>query len=747
MLPLALLWQPIASPQRILAAAAVLSALAVWGAARTYREHPRASVAFLLMRLSVVVALTALMFGPSELPPRQTGQRRPKLCVMVDTSESMQMADCQGQPRIEFAIDRWISERQLRELTREFDLELIAFDVQFRTLPTALLATQRSQLATGQATHLAECLGNVLSFQRAADDGSSLIVLTDGRDSEDAPLQAAAAVARSKTLPIYTVGLGGATLNDDVAILAVPMQDYLLPGEGGSILVRAFQSGLGDAATQIVLREGDETTAFPISFNGQRMVEQQLPIARDEPGQYEFTVEMETIAGESEPANNRQTVFVEVEERRMKVLLLEGRPFWDSKFLAQSLRKDERVELTQITQMSPRKRETLVTRVGRGAPGVPRSVDEWAAYDVVVLGQGIENLLDAASAAALAEFVSLRGGHVVFARGLAYDPASPQGAQVSQQLAVLEPVEWGDGTLQDVALALTPAGEVSQWFAPTKMGVDVPEAIDRLPGYRSMPNVLREKPAAIVLARGQTAAALAGEGVPALVTMNYGRGTVVGILGEGLWKWSLLAPEQQDLAGFYDSFWSNLVRWLAMGGDFQPGEQVSLRLSRTSSRRGDPLEADVVFKQSPAAGAHPTLEIVAPSGAVSEVALAELPGRQPRFRATLRPGELGIHTVTLRAPGMVPAEQQRKFNVYELNLERLHTSANPAALRALSAGSGGRFFEPHEAAEFYETLRRHRASFDVPPQPAYIWDRGIVLVLLLAWAGGEWLLRRTVGMI
>lgn len=234
--------------------------------------------------------------------------------------------------------------------------------------------------------------------------------------------------------------------------------------------------------------------------------------------------------------------------------------------------------------------------------------------------------------------------------------------------------------------------------------------------------------------------------MPALVTMNYGRGTVAGVLGEGHWRWSLLTPENEDLRGFYDTLWSNLVRWLSMGGDFQPGQQVALTLSRVASRLGDELSVDVAYKHEPAIGADPVLELEGPDGTSAEIALHPLPGSSPRFQATLEPDQVGVHHVTLTAPGMTPAEIRKSFSVYDVNLERLQTAANAMPLRILAEHSGGAFYQAEYVDDLQDQLRRHRQSLLSPPRLEYIWDQGVIMTLLLVWMGLEWIFRRLTGL-
>lgn len=745
---LALVWEPIASPLRIGAGAVVLALLAVFAYVGIARVRPWAAVSLLLMRLGVIAAVTTLLFGPSRELPQSPQAERPRLTVLVDTSESMRTGDCAGASRIELVANEVLTPQRLQDWREQFELDMQAFDAVVHPLPQGELHSRPVEVAAGKATHLSAAVSRSLNRLSGGEAGDMLLVISDGRDTEDAPLQPAAELAASKGIPIFAVGVGGDRSEVDAAVLAVPMQDVLLPGEPGGILLKVFQSGLDDASATARLTGGEETQSVALPFAGTQVVETQFSVQREEPGQYEFEVSLEPLSGEADLANNVQTVFVEVIKRRIRVLLLEGEPHWDTKFLAQSLRKDEQVELTQLTQVAATKQETIVSRREGAAPRIPATAEEWSEFDVVVLGRGLDRLLDRPAAESLVTFVRDGGGHVIFARGAAWERGSPEGEGLQAALGVLEPVVWGDAVQSELSLSLTPSGRTTAWFATTKMGVDVEAAFARLPGFEQLISIEREKTGTLVLARAQAAANPQADGLPAITRMAYGRGQVVSILGAGLWRWGLLPPVLQELRGFYDTFWSNLVRWLALGGDFAPGQQVSLQLSRTSVRLSDEATLDVVFRQPPPDGAEPQLTIHRPDGASADEALHRLPGQALRYRATLQPTQLGVHTATVRTPGATSTTLEKRFNVYEVNLERLQTSANFPALQMLAKHSGGAMFDTSDsnALQLQLQLQRHRESRITPPQREYVWDHGLIMTLLLSWAGVEWLFRRAVGL-
>ncbi|KKL51757.1 hypothetical protein LCGC14_2292290, partial [marine sediment metagenome] len=451
-------WQPAISPLHILGLSGILASLAIFAYARTFRARPLGSLALLVMRLAVVVALAVVLMGPSAMPPRVQRTGKPTLIVLADTSGSMLTPECGGLSRIEFAQRQWLSREQLQELSRDYELRLMGFDEKVRRLSAQSLLAPAEKLATGRSTRLVDSVRSVLAGVPEGASETSLLVLSDGHDSDDAPVHPIALLARARGVGVHTVCLGGATFGRDIIVVALPEQQYLLADETGHIVVKVHQGGLDGTRTTLHLRSRNNHITRPIAFGDKSTVTLRLPIKEAQAGLYEYRIWVDSVEGENELGNNSQSVFLKVTARRIKVALLEGEPFWDTKFIAQSLRKDSRIELIQIMQLSHRKQSTIVTRAKGEALRVPTTAEELGSYSVIILGRGVEKLLTEKTARLLPGFVSDQGGHIVFARGRAYDDQTLAGRQIGRDIAVLEPVVWGRGVKNNLSLSLTPAG-------------------------------------------------------------------------------------------------------------------------------------------------------------------------------------------------------------------------------------------------------------------------------------------------
>lgn len=751
-LNIAVLWRPYFGTAPTLTCLAVLLGLAVWACARTAGQNRALVVLTMAMRCVLIGLVGLLLMGPSAVRQPIESPEKPVLRVLVDTSASMQTPDMDGLSRFDFIGERWLAPARLRELGQTYRVELFAFGESLRAAGSDLLNQPGTVVATAGESHIARSVSDSVMMSRESVEndsggGGTLLVFSDGRDTLDAPMQPVGRLAQSRSVPIYTVPLGGPSVSRDVAVMAVPQQPYLFADEPGAIAVRVMRSNTGPGGAVVHVEQGGEVRAFTVTFDDKDTASVDVPIVQTTPGTYEYRVWVDPVVGEVDETNNTQPVFVEVTAKRLRVLLLEGQPYWDTKFLAHALRKDPRIELIQVTQVSRDKRETIVSREGADAE-LPDSLEAMGRFDVVILGRDITNVLDARIVSLLPEYVAGHGGRLVFARGRAYDTAVYTERAVLDSLSVLEPVIFGEGELHNQRLELEATGMMHPSLNPASVSEGTAHAGDVLPTLLRVPVVQREKAAARVLARCYPPGAATGTGMgqPAIVTMPYGQGVVVAVLGEGLWQWGLRPRHNTRKDAAFDRFWMDTVRWLALGSDYQPGKPMSLQLSRMSVQAGDPIHIDLISRDG-FDNLDAQVTIVGPDGEQLTAALAPVGGSTTRRRAEVYPDKPGVYRVTARDAQSPDETIETKFNCYDIDIERLHSSANRGALHTLAESSGGRCLSPDDPEELAKILSRQREAALSPPRPYYLWDRGWVLTAVLVWAGMEWIIRRSGGLL
>lgn len=745
-----LVWRPAIAPTQIAAMTVLLLVLAGWVYFRGFRLNPVRSAGLVALRVGLILAIGAMLLGPSRISRAERRIDRPTLAILLDTSGSMTTADCDGKARIAFASERWLTESFLASLAERADVSLRSFDDDLRSFSTVSLKRMPEELAVGQSTHLARNVTNLLTQLGSSGQSASVLVLSDGRDSDGSPIEPAAAMARRLGVPVHTVCLGANRDERDLAVSASPSQDYFIAGEPAKLIATIQQNGYDNSEVEVVAKCGEETVARRVRLGSGFSRTVDLPITHKKAGMFEYQVSVSPMPGEATVSNNSSPAFVEVTDKRLNVLLLEGIPFWDTKFIAQSLRRDDRIRLTQLSTLFPGKIEAIWTRSEKiPSAVVPKTANEFAAYDLVILGRGMERMLDASSAGALRDYVGSMGGQVIFARGRAYDPRSSLASPIAAALAPLEPVIWGSGTLGESLPELPDSVRLHPALSFCAENSNAKSIFSRLPRFGRVLNAERLKPAAGVLiaGRARSGPGASGPAAPAVVAMSYGRGGTLTMLGEGYFRWALLPGNEKLLAGFSDAFWSNLVRWMVLGAEFRPDEQVAFRLSSTSAKVGDTVRADISFRAAGSMPDHPRLTVTDPYGTTQEITLRPASGRDNRLRAEIEAKSPGVYQVALDAPGCIPPRTLRKFKSIEEGSERLRTSADPATMRSLAVGSGGVALDPERPQDLLQALKTREDSHAEPPKLEYVWDSWLILAGVLLWAGAEWIGRRRGGLL
>jgi hypothetical protein len=762
--------RPVLPPMVLGAIALVLVALAILSYLRADSGGRAAWIRFALlgMRVAAILALTALLLGPSVIPPTSEREEKPQLTVLIDVSESMRTGDCGERDRFAAMRDTWLDAASLDRLAAVAELDVRLVGEVSEAVGRSVLDRMPSDAAMSRETNLLKAIGESLGAAAVnAGDGHRILLLSDGRDTSGSSPSPTIELARSRGVPIDTACFGAAVVRRDLALQAAGTQEFLYAEEEGSLIVRLHQTGLAlsDATVDCAVEgpEGPTTTTHVLDMRGRTIGQIEIPIRHAKPGQYQYVLRVANRPEELDTNNNLQTLFIDVSKAKAHVLLLEGLPSWDMKFIAQALRKDQRIELTQVSRLSNTRTEVIVSGAqpssGAASSAKPSGTSEAARilaaeslekFDVFILGKGIDRFGSPELAAAIRDRVAERGAGVIFARGAAYPSSADSFAAA---FGPIEPVEFaraGVAPLKNVRVALSASAATMPWLGTDRLGVDLAASSDQLAPWPLLHRVDTVKPGTIVLARA-LAAAESVEGAddernaPAIVSMRIGRGTSVALLGEGIWKWALVDSDRDRFEGVYERCMQGLVRWIASGGDSRPGQEVTLRLSTQSARLDDAVGVEVLLDR--AIEVMPTeVKLTHPDGTSELLPLSSTQATPLRLTSSFRPTKPGAFLVTLDTPGVEPERQQRYVSVFDPSVERINTSADPLGMRTLSERTGGRVFGPNEAASYPNHVRRHRFATIASQEATWVWNRFPILLMLCTWLGLEWILRRRAGL-
>ncbi|MBN1492451.1 MAG: hypothetical protein JXA69_21240 [Phycisphaerae bacterium] len=747
---------PPTATARIVVAGVVLLALAlaVYVRADVLSTSMRRGLGAL--RMLIVSGLIVVLLGPSAMRWLSRRDDRRKLVVVVDTSCSFGVEDVDGESRFAAARDTWLTPERIQALRERFDLRFYRFDETLAT--TNLGALWEMTAPTGRQSYMAGAIQRLLETEFAhGGEPAGILLIGDGHETGPGDVLAAGELAGQRGVPIWTSCFGGQREDRDVAIQTFSGQEFLFANQTGQIAAKVLQTGFGIAEARVVLlREGQPVQQQRVTFNDRAAADVRFDIQEAEPGLVAYEVRVDPLPGEVETTNNARAVFVRVSNERIKVLLVEGQPYWDTKFLAQSLRTDEQIELTHLVHYGTSRFHAIrsggqamsaADEVEEAAVAVPSTKAELFAYDVLIFGKGLPTFMDPARMDLLKAFLDERGGGIVFARGRAYDRSTFEGAHAAAALAAIEPAVWGDRYVRDLELALTPEGRSHPSFQfPVARAPDV--IIQEMPGMIGAVRVRQAKAAALVLAESRPRGA--GESdlpMAAVAYQNYGKGKVVAILNEGLWQWALrpAKPDRDKADAPFDVFWRRMMRWLVGVGDFLPGQDVTLAVTQPPGNLGESAQIEVRMKFPPRPDTPVTLSAVMPDSTEQPLPLAQPAADSVLRWASFVPEQEGIYRIRLRTPECTPPEQETRFCVYDYTAERIQTSADPTTMRELAARSGGQAIDPAEPGRLLTRLAEAHPSEQTHREIEFVWDQPWVFAVLVTLLAVEWFLRRRCG--
>ena len=600
-----------------------------------------------------------------------------------------------------------------------------------------------------------------------------VLLLTDGRHNEGpSPLDLLSGWGAGRSanrFPVWIVGMGSSAPPPRMTIRGITMPaelfrsdrlegrielvDHRPAGEAWQLSVRLDAADAGESTlwSQRLVSSGQGPSEVAFGFPLEPVVNRLL--ARM-PGQrassvidtlaVPLSVEIEPLSAPAGDAGgHRSRHLVGVTTRRQRVLLLDGRSRWETRYLRNALERDPRWEVDAFL-MPPRQAPAWFAQQAEPRP-FPSTAEDWLQYDLVITGEieptaeGVEALRFLREAIerggtgwvvldgqrdtwSRSEFVKLRELFPVQrqpVRGVDQLPGSTWKAVVADEALDLGAVQLGDGS---------PASSRNEW--------------DRLPGFV---NVVPTR----LLAGGESLVEVirGAARLPLISTRLYGGGRVIHLAGDETWRWRYEMADE-----IHQRFWNQLARYAMRMPFAVRNDYAALDSGDVTRSAGQPVAVRALLKGADGRPSETALvrAVASRDGQiVSTLSLSADPVLPGLYRGQWDGLPAGTYAIRLEATGF-PAEAlalETSVQIVAAALtEERDVTRNEEILRQIAEQTGGAYVPEDQAARLWERIALESTG-RVVETTTELWQSGWWLAIATALLGLEWWLRKKAGLI
>ena len=673
-----------------------------------------------------------------------------------------------------------------------------AYGVRLYILGTTPAETRVSSWVTDAArTHAAEGttpepalrtdLAMALDAVRAdmpPGETAGILLLSDGRHNTPSAIEPVVRSLGLQKIPVLPVVFGGTRQPPpDAAIASANAPEAVSTNDRVAVDIDLKLDGLAGSNVVVQLFDGDRLAGSNTVVAAGDAVRRHVQLS-DTPqahGLHEYRVVIPPLPSEVLTNNNACVLPVTVGADPTRLLLIEGRPRWEFRYLKNLFTgRDASVRMQYVLfhpdriqdVPAPADRPASVTNAEEDvqATALPASNEEWMKFDVIVLGDVAPEDLGIQAQRALHAFVTTRGGSLVVVAGSLHMPHAYMGTPLADLLPVqCTPTEVPILTAPEAEFRMVPTteGRESILMRLTDDAARNDEAWATIPPVRWRHALRSTKEGASVLAYALPADPPENlhlgrqETVPdedtmarrrqferenALVVMQHvAPGNVLFLATDNTWRLRYRRGDQ-----FHHRFWGQVMRWatadrLAAGTLYA---RVGTDRPRYAADTPVRVRARLMSPDfSPIRGAPVSATVWDGDRKVLRRNLpyqADTPGLYAAELGTFAEGHYRIELDLSQVQGLPDTGSviATEFAVTpEIASERVELSADRGLLARVAGLSGGQVFEPAALERVAERLgnptvtRHERRQID-------LWDSAWFFALLVAVAAAEWILRK-----
>lgn len=753
----------------ILAIAASAAAWSLRSYGRTTRPLSRRRKAFLLLlRMTAILAATAWIMQP--VLQHVSREHIPPVFILgLDHSASMQRRDMTAEmvpagatgttgeriSRTKAMIGALESAGSVFSAMTERETGFRAFSFS-RTVHTASDAMEWAALLKGppgQATAIGDAAAAALGPPAAEGaDIRGIVLFSDGCNNTIEKMSPVAFARRMdrRDIAVHTVGVGSDTAT--TAARAITVLDTGAPDTASAfrrmaIAPRIRVIGLDGRRLKVTCRFGDETvgttelqiagaTATPaVRF-------EHIPL---DAGFHRLAITAELVGEKPEEldGNPQAGKLVHVTDRETRILYIEGKYRYESKFITRAIGTEKKYAIHRVTITGP---------AAGGTAALPGDdLDEWLRYHAVILGDIAPDTFSPRQIEIMRTLVLDYGKGLCMIGGTR---SFGNGVWQKTPLADVIPIDCAAST-----------GDIKGPIKPLPTAEGRRSSIMRIaPGnddLRDAWNALRPMPGANKLAGVKPAATILAEyeNTPMIVSQRVGTGRSLAVAFDTTWRWALSPPPERpgavDGAAVLRRFWRQVAEFLAAprGNLWVHTDRIEYDLTRLrKERRTIDITAGIEDARGvPVVGTQPQLTLTVPGGTTTAIPVT-IDRKNRRFTASLPPpGTPGTYTIDAAADiNGKPMKAKQVFVLQYRNLESRDVLADFDLLRNMADIGRGRFVPLAQLEELLHELdsrtepnvKKIYATEDL--LAGWRWPLIIFIIVLLC---AEWTLRKRWGLV
>lgn len=801
-----------------------MEAISAFYAHEAARVSPKVARILVACRMTAVAIVLLVLMQPVIVTDRDREVKQ-RVVVLIDDSASMHFNDRQlteeeksdicaalgmnafpkdGMPRAEMVrqlLHQGGEKSFLDEVRKKFHVDMFRFGNGIRRKESLDEEpnVSASEKMFRSVTDLSKALELVIR-EVPAEEITAILCFTDGRHNGDSGVESIARRIGGYGIHVTSVVVGGSIKPFDISISSVDARESVFLGDKIRFSVTASATSANGRKSKIVFKndKGEQLDSQDFTIEGNEWAKEfrfvDLP---KEQGVYHYSFEIKPVGGELFDDNNTREVDVAVSDDRTNVLLVDGRPRWEYRYLRNLFYgRDKSVHLQDwivhpdsIAGIEGKTREPASASRPFGdseAGEWPVQDNDWRQFDVIIIGDVEESVFTKEAIEQIKYNVEERGTLLVFISGSEYLPMTFK----NQTLRDLMPIEFTpDGQSHrnapedDFVFQLTAAGRGHPVMSQSSSSAENEEIWQNIPDFHWRLPIDGVKAGADVLAyakpRGSdgkvSQAASQAESIAAtieedpevalkrlqemrteqaraalVVSQMKGKGRVLMMTTDNMWR--LRSKNGDEL---HHRFWGQVMRWGA-GEKLRSGNHyVRIGTDQLRYGAGEPIKVFARFlddKHNGLDGLEPKFVVIPPESSTGRTYYAQKRPDSNGFYECEIPGcaKPGEYRIRLECPEAkekldrrMPPALETAFVVVTTKrpAEEVDITSTRNMVERVAASTGGKVLKPTDYVKLTADLGG--GSKTLSDRVEYqLWSMPPLFLLAILLLTAEWVIRK-----